>query len=107
MGTNTKYEDLPNYPGVRARVERLDGHGRPLVVEREYLQFICAANGATVAAIVEADERLHAAVNNLGVNFGELLGGSWHAEVIMFHGCFVRVGMWCPVGTAERIGVRS
>jgi hypothetical protein len=100
-----KYTDLPDQPGIRVRVERLDGNwskrDAPRWWDRELVAFITPASPA-VAEIVSAEARIVAAVRACEIELGQA-----RAEVVMFHGTFVKIEIWCPAGTAARFGLKG
>jgi hypothetical protein len=108
-----KYIDLADHPGVRIRVERLDGippSNYPINAQtgasaiwwdRELIAFL--TNGSPlVRDIVTAEAKLLAAIAAV-----DLDASSARAEVVMFHGTFVKAEIWCPAGTAARLGIKG
>ena len=99
-----KYIDLAGHPGVRVRVEWLDGSPRRDVEiwwDRELVTFMTPAS-PFVKTIVEAEAKILAAVRAVDVN-----PSTARAEVVMFQGTFVKIEVWCPAGTARRLGIKG
>ncbi len=99
-----KYTDLAGHPEVRVRVERVDGiweRAAAVWWDRELIAFMAIAS-PSVRTIVEAEIKVLAAIQAVDVPAGTARG-----EVIMFHGTFVKVEIWCPVGTAKRLGIKA
>jgi len=108
------YRDLAGHPGIRVRIERLDGSWAKardakrgeVWWTREQLMFCVASNGPHVDQIVEASTQLRAALDALSPTLAKddtaVLSDP---EVTMFHSVYVRVSVWCTAGTAKRLGV--
>lgn len=103
-----KYIDLAGQPGVRVRVERLSGGWARRDVEiwwdQELIAFMATASPA-VKAIVEAESKILDAVRAVNIEVDDV--NKARAEVVMFHGTFVKVEIWCPPGTAKRLGIKG
>jgi hypothetical protein len=99
-----KYIDLAGHPGVRVRVDRLDGNPRRDVEiwwDRELITFMTPAS-PFVRPIVEAETKIMEAARSIDVHLGTA-----RAEVVMFQGTFVKIEVWCPAGTAKRLGIKG
>jgi hypothetical protein len=103
--TKDKYIDLIGQTDVRVRVERVDGnwsrHGVEVWWDRELIAFMAPA-GPSVKTINEAEAKVLTAIRAVDIDPGNARG-----EVAMFHGTFVKVDVWCPVGTAKRLGIKG
>jgi hypothetical protein len=100
-----KYINLAGHPDVRIRVDRLDGNWSRRDIEiwwdRELITFMAPASPA-VKTIVDAETKIMGAIRAVDVD-----PGSAHSEVTMFQGTFVKVEVWCPAGTAKRLGIKG
>jgi hypothetical protein len=108
-----KYTDLTGHLDIRVRVERLDGNwrgDREIWWDRELIAFITSAS-PSVPVIVEAEAKIVSALKDLAVQHQHSvdLGAAPNArgEVIMFHGTFVKIEVWCPPGTATLLGIKG
>jgi hypothetical protein len=103
-----KYTDLAGQPGVRVRVERLSGNATRRDVEiwwdQELIAFMATAS-PVVKTIVEAEGRILDAARAVNIEVDDV--NKVRAEVVMFHGTFVKVEIWCPPGTAKRLGIKG
>lgn len=108
--TKDKYTDLAGHPDIRIRVDRLDGrpprivgwtHGPEIWWDRELIAFMAPAS-PSVKTIVEVEDKIVAAIRAVDLDAGNARG-----EVNMFRGTFVKIEIWCPAGTAKRLGIKG
>ena len=99
-----KYLDLVGHPDIRIRVEGVDGNwSREVEIwwGREQISFMTAA-GPSVKSIIAAEGEVLDAIRAVNIDPGEQRG-----VVSMFHGTFVTIKIWCPPGTATRLGIKG
>jgi hypothetical protein len=109
-----KYIDLVDHPGIRVRVERLDGyppigltHGPVIWWDRELITFLTEAS-PDVRKIIEAEQKIKAALKDLAIKrVVDMSAPNAHGEVVMFQGTFVKIEVWCPTGTAKLLGIKG
>jgi hypothetical protein len=111
-----KYVDLAGHEGIRVRIERLDGRppsGRftdpspKIWWDRELIAFLTPAS-PRVSEIVEAERKIHSALKDLALRLiVDWKAAETRGEVVMFHGTFVKVEVWCPAGTAKLLGIKG
>jgi hypothetical protein len=105
-----KYIDLIGHSDIRVRVERLDGNWRgdlEIWWDRELIAFITPAS-PSVWTIVEAERKIIEALKVLAMQrVVDMEAPNARGEVIMFHGTFVKIEIWCQPGTARDLGIKG
>jgi hypothetical protein len=110
--TKDKYIDLATHPGIRVRVERLDGNPSRRIDgaawwDRELIAFLTPAS-PRVPEIDSAERRIHEALKDLAIKkIVSMEAPNTRGEVVMFHGTFVKVEVWCPPGAATLLGIKG